>query len=149
VVFFTGSGIGGLDSLTVDCVKLIVDGSHADLTLLSALAIRFLNFGSPLRIFVRFDNIFCCDIGSDSVASIIRFLIDTSRSGFKVGLKYFGGLCEIVFDGGCHTRSRVLDEADSLPGGADERSKIKGNIFIDFIFCFFTNLCHDSIDDVI
>jgi hypothetical protein len=116
VVCFTGSGVGDLDSFTVDCIKPVIDGSHADLTLLSVFTIRFLSFGSLVRIFVRFDNVFCCDTGSDSVPSLSYFPVDTSYSGFKVGSKYFGGLFEIVFDGGCHTRSLVLDNG---------RSKIK------------------------
>jgi len=120
VVFFTGNGIGGLESFTVDCVKLVIVGSHADLTLLSVLAIRFLSFGSPLRIVVRFDNVFRCETGSDSVPSMMRFPVDKSYSDFKVGAKYFGGLSEIVFDGGCHTRARVLDEGDLLLDGACE-----------------------------
>ena len=113
VVCLTGRGIDGLRSLTVGCDKPVMVGSHADLTLLSALAIRFLSLGSPCRILVRFDNILRCDTGSDSVPSIVvRLLVDVSYSDFKVGSKYVGGLSEIFFDGGCHTRSRTLDETD-------------------------------------
>ena len=101
VVFFRGRGIGGLDSLTVDCVKPIVVGSHADLTLLSAFAIRFLNFGSPVRIIVRLENVFCWNTGSDSVPSMVRRPVDIS---------YSGGLLDKVLCGGFHTDSRALDE---------------------------------------
>jgi hypothetical protein len=114
VVFLTGRGIGGLDSFTVDCVKPVTVGSHVDLTLLSAFAIRFLSFGSPVRIVFWFDNVFRCSTGSDSAPSRTCLSVDASYSALKVGLKYFGGLSEIVFDGGCHTRSRVLVEGDSL-----------------------------------
>jgi hypothetical protein len=110
VGFFTGCGTGGLGSLTVDRVKPDTVGSQADLILFSPFVIGFFSFGSPLRSFVRFDNVFCCVTGSDSVPSMIRFPVDASYSDLKVGSKYFGGLFEIVLDEGYHIVSRDLDE---------------------------------------
>ena len=110
VGFFTGYGTGDFGCLTVDCVKLVTVGSQSDLTLLSVFVIGFLSFGSLLRIFVRLDNVFCCNTGSDSAPSMVRFPVDTSCSDLIIGLKYFGDLSEVFFDGGYHTDSRVLDE---------------------------------------